>query len=169
MRKNDPGAAALLEAGQKQRIIAMVCADPPEGHARWTVRLVAGQAVKRPLVPRVGRETIRVLLFSHDLKPWREKMWCVPQLTEEHITKMEDVLEVYEAPCNPKEPVLCLDEKPVTLHAEVRPAAAAVPGREARRDSEYERCGTANVFCSVEPKAGQYLPQARAKKASTGR
>jgi hypothetical protein len=71
--KERPGAAGLLEASQKQRIIAMVCAGPPEGHARWTVRLVAEQAVKKRLVPRVGRETIRVLLLSHDLKPWREK------------------------------------------------------------------------------------------------
>jgi hypothetical protein len=84
-------------------------------------------------------------------------MWCVPELTEEYITKMEDVLEVYEAPYDPKEPVVCLDEKPVTLHAEVRPASAAVPGREARRDSEYERCGTANVFSAVEPKAGRHF------------
>jgi putative transposase len=68
-----PGAAALLEDRQRQRIIAMVCSDPPEGRARWTVRLVAEEAVKRRLVPRVGRETVRVLLLHHDLKPWREK------------------------------------------------------------------------------------------------
>ncbi|MDQ1389087.1 MAG: hypothetical protein QOF56_2541 [Acidobacteriaceae bacterium] len=71
--KERPGAVSVLEDSQKQRIIAMVCATPPEGYARWTVRLVAEQAVKRRLVPRVGRETIRVLLLSHDLKPWREK------------------------------------------------------------------------------------------------
>jgi putative transposase len=71
--KERPGAATLLEDSQRQRIIAMVCADPPEGRARWTVRLVAEEAIKRRLVPRVGRETIRVLLLHHDLKPWREK------------------------------------------------------------------------------------------------
>jgi transposase len=71
--KRRPGAAELLDAPQKQRIIAMVCSEPPDGRARWTVRLVAEEAVKRKLVPRVGRETIRVLLESHDLKPWREK------------------------------------------------------------------------------------------------
>src|SRR5579863_5946009 len=71
--KQRPGAEALLEDSQKQRIIAMVCSNPPEGFARWTVRLVAEEAVKRRLVPRVGRETIRILLLSHDLKPWREK------------------------------------------------------------------------------------------------
>jgi putative transposase len=68
-----PGAAEVLDTNQKQRIIAMVCSDPPEGRSRWTVRLVAEEAVKRKLVPRVGRETIRILLLHHDLKPWREK------------------------------------------------------------------------------------------------
>jgi putative transposase len=67
------GHAELLEASDKQRIIAMVCSQPPEGRARWTVRLVAEEAVKRKLVPGVGRETIRILLQSHDLKPWRGK------------------------------------------------------------------------------------------------
>ena len=70
--KDRPGAAGLLKENEKQRIIAMVCSDPPEGRARWTVRLVAEQAVKRRILPRVGRETIRILLLSHDLKPWRE-------------------------------------------------------------------------------------------------
>jgi len=68
-----PGAAEVLDDSQKQRLIAMVCSSPPEGRARWTVRLVAEEAVKRKLVPRVGRETVRILLLSHDLKPWREK------------------------------------------------------------------------------------------------
>jgi hypothetical protein len=84
-------------------------------------------------------------------------MWVVADLDEEYITKMEDVLEVYERPYDQQEPVVCLDEKPITLHADVRPASPAAPGREARRDNEYERRGTANVFCVVEPKAGRHF------------
>ena len=84
-------------------------------------------------------------------------MWCVAELTEDYIAKMEDVLETYEQPYDPQQPVVCLDEKPVTLHADVRPGSAAAPGREARQDNEYERCGTANVFCAVEPKAGRHF------------
>ena len=84
-------------------------------------------------------------------------MWCVAELNEDYITNMEDVLETYEKPYDPQQPVVCVDEKPVTLHADVRPASPAAPGREARRDNEYERCGTANVFCAVEPKAGRHF------------
>jgi transposase len=71
--KPRPGKQRALDAGQSQRIIAMVCGSAPEGRARWTVRLIAEEAVKRKLAPQVGRETIRVLLQSHELKPWREK------------------------------------------------------------------------------------------------
>jgi hypothetical protein len=84
-------------------------------------------------------------------------MWCVAELNEDYIAKMEDVLEIYERAYDPSEPVVCLDEKPVTLHADVRPASPAKPGREARQDNEYERRGTANIFCAVEPKAGRHF------------
>jgi hypothetical protein len=50
-----------------------------------------------------------------------------------------------------------MDEKPVTLHADVRPAIPAAPRRETRRDNEYERRGTANVFCAEEPKVGRHF------------
>jgi hypothetical protein len=84
-------------------------------------------------------------------------MWCVAELDQKYVIQMEDVLEVYERPNDPKQPVVCLDEKPIALHADVRPASPAAPGREARQDNEYKRCGTANVFCAVEPKAGRHF------------
>ena len=71
--KQRPGPSQILNESQKQRLVAMVCSKPPEGCARWTVRLITEEAVKRRLVPKVGRETVRVLLQSHELKPWREK------------------------------------------------------------------------------------------------
>jgi transposase len=84
-------------------------------------------------------------------------MWCVADLNQEYVEKMEDVLATYEKAYNRKEPVICLDEKPVSLHADLRAPIPAAPGRIAKRDSEYLRCGTANVFCAVEPKAGRHF------------
>jgi transposase len=71
--KPRPGKPRSLAPSQNQRVIAMVCSPPPAGQARWSVRLIATEAVKRKLAPPVSRETIRILLQSHDLKPWREK------------------------------------------------------------------------------------------------
>ena len=84
-------------------------------------------------------------------------MWCVADLTDEYLIKMEDVLEVYERLYNPAEPVVCIDEKPISLHADVRPARPMAAGKPRRPDNEYERCGTANAFCAVEPRAGRHF------------
>jgi putative transposase len=69
--KPRPGQPQRLNASQSQRVIATVCGPPPAGQARWSVRLTAEETVKRKLVPK-GGETIRILLRTHDLKPWRE-------------------------------------------------------------------------------------------------
>ena len=79
------------------------------------------------------------------------------ELDAEYLRRMEDVLAVYEKPYRASEPVVCLDEKPVSLHADVRPSRPMHPGQVTRRDNEYKRCGTANVFCAVEPKAGRHF------------
>ena len=68
---------------------------------------------------------------------------------------MEDVLEVYQRPHNPKRPQVCLDEASRQLVAETRVPIPAAPGRPARVDFEYARRGTANLFLVCEPLAGQ--------------
>jgi putative transposase len=76
--KERPGAAEVLENNQKQRIIAMVCTDPPERRARWTVRWVAEEAIKPETGSTGGKRNLRILLLHHDLKPWREKCGAWP-------------------------------------------------------------------------------------------
>ena len=78
---------------------------------------------------------------------------------------MEDVLELYARPYNPREPVVCLDERPVQLLDDARPEIPARPGRIARQDYEYVRCGTANVFCGVEPLAGRHYARATSDRS----
>jgi hypothetical protein len=86
-------------------------------------------------------------------------MWCVPKLDDEYIDRMEDVLDTLAKTIDSKEPVLALDERPVQLHGEARTGIPMAPGRP-RRDYEYVRRGTANVFCIVEPKVGRHLTHA---------
>ena len=93
-------------------------------------------------------------------------MWCVRKLDQEYIAKMEDVLKIYERPLSESEPVVCVDEKPVVLHRDTRPVIPMQPGKVARRDYEYERCGTANVFCGIEPKAGVHFTKVTPTRSS---
>ena len=58
-----------------------------------------------------------------------KKMWCVGELNEEYIERMEDVLEVYEKPLPEREPVVCVDEKPVVPHEDMRPSIPMRPGQ----------------------------------------
>ena len=144
---------------ERSRIIAMVCTNPPSGSYRWTLDLIVEEAEKRELVDRsISREQVRIILQEHDLKPWQEKMWCIGKLDEEYIRKMEDVLEVYARPYNEKKPVVCVDEKPVALIGDTRDRILPKdPGDILKKDYEYKRNGSVNVFCAVEPKAGKYM------------
>lgn len=74
-----PKPDKMLDAKQRAAIVAMVCGPPPEGYARWTIVLTAHEAKRRGMVAKVGRETIRRLFASHELKPWREKNVVYPQ------------------------------------------------------------------------------------------
>ena len=68
-----PGGQRKLDSVEEAAVVALVCGPPPEGNARWTIRLVTSEVMKREIVKHIGRETIRVTLAEHDLKPWREK------------------------------------------------------------------------------------------------
>jgi hypothetical protein len=93
-------------------------------------------------------------------------MWCVATLDQEYIARMEDVLKIYENPLSESQPVVCVDEKPVVLHEDTRPSILMRPGQVARRDYEYKRCGTANIFCGIEPKAGVHSTKVTPTRSS---
>jgi len=81
-------------------------------------------------------------------------MWCIPPKANcEFVAAMEDVLSVYKTRYNPNRPVVCFDETSKQLIAEARPSIPMKPGQSKRVDSEYRRCGTANIFMMFEPLA----------------
>jgi hypothetical protein len=82
------------------------------------------------------------------------------------VAHMEDVLEVYHRPYDPKRPVICMDEQPVQLIKETRQPLPAVPGRPECVDFEYERNGTANIFLFTEPLAGWRRTSVRERKTA---
>jgi transposase len=78
-----------------------------------------------------------------------------PEQNADFVCAMEDVLEVYQRPYDPRNPVVCFDEQSKQLIREIRRPVPAAPGRPERIDYEYERNGTANLFMVFEPLAGR--------------
>jgi hypothetical protein len=84
-------------------------------------------------------------------------MWCIPEINEEYIERMEDVLNLYKKEYSRKEPVVCLDEKTIQLLEDPVPVIPMKESAVIKRDSKYKRKGTVNVYCVVEAKAGKHL------------
>jgi transposase len=145
-----PGAARKLSGKEEAQLVALACSDPPEGCARWTLKLLANALVELIEPPSISRETIRRRLDDNDLKPWQKKMWCIANIDGEYIARMEDILDLYAEPHDPKRPVVCFDESPIQLIGEVRVPITPKPGKRYRYDSEYKRNGTANLFVMVD-------------------
>ena len=139
------GRERKLNGKDEALLVALACSTPPEGCARWTLELLAGEFVQRTEHQAVSRETVRRRLKEQQLKPWQKKMWCIPTVDTEYVARMEDVLALYTATPDPARPVVCFDETPVQLIGETRVAVPMRPGQPARVDYEYRRNGTANL------------------------
>lgn len=145
-----PGAERKLSVKQEALLVATACSNPPAGRARWTLDLLADEMVKLTEHDDLSRETVRRRLADNDLKPWRRKMWCIPQVDADYVARMEDVLDLYAEESDPQRPVVCFDESPIQLIGEVREPIAPEPGQIERYDCEYRRNGTANLFVFLD-------------------
>jgi transposase len=145
-----PGAPRKLGAQDEAILCAVACSKPPSGRAHWTLQLLADEMVRLTVHANVSAETIRRRLGEMQLKPWQEKMWCIPKVDAEFVARMEDVLALYAEPPDERRPVVCFDETPRQLIGEERVPTRAEPGKRARYDYEYVRNGTANVFMFVD-------------------
>lgn len=152
---NSDNARRKLDGRAEARIIEIACGPAPEGHARWTLRLLAEKA-KIELDTPVSKDAIGRAL-KKKLRPHKSDYWCIPSKEDaEFVACMEDVLDVYEMPYNPRRPVVCMDEKPYQLLGDTRQALSMRPGDDQKIDSEYKRNGTCSIFAFVEPLGGRH-------------
>src|SRR5258708_2721745 len=145
-----PGAERKLAAKEEALLVATACSKPPAGRARWTLSLLADEMVRLTKHRSLSAATVGRRLAEKELKPWQEKMWCIPKVDAEFVARMEDVLELYAEAPDEHCPVVCFDETPRQLIGESRVPIAARPGKRARFDYEYVRNGIANVFMFVD-------------------
>lgn len=145
-----PGGQRKLSTNEEAMLVAMACSMPPQGRAHWTLELLAGEMVRLTHHDTLSPDTVGRRLRENDLKPWQRKMWCIPKVDAQYVARMEDVLDLYTTPPEPGTAVVCFDESPRQLIDEARAPLPPEPTRPARRDYEYRRNGTANVFMFLD-------------------
>jgi len=94
-------------------------------------------------------------------------MWCIPpKANAEFVCQMEEVLDLYKRPYDPRKPLVCFDERPKQLISEMRNPIPVKQGHAARYDHEYRRNGVANIFMMFEPLAGKREVKVTARRAN---
>ena len=149
------------------QLIAASLSPAPEGHANWTLRLLAEHCMEKKYIISISHTAVGELLNTNEVKPHLSKYWCISKENDAHfVAHMEDVLGIYQREYNPKIPVICMDEKPIQLLDEVYKRVTAKPlrtdpdtglikrGELEKIDFQYERCGVASIFIFTEPLAG---------------
>jgi transposase len=116
-----PGRERKLSGEDEALLVAIACWAPPEGSARWTLELLAGEMVRRTTHEALSRETVRRRLEERQLKPWCKSMWCIPSVRCPCVTMKRN------APCAETAEIrLTLNLAPVVLTTGVSPTGAHV-------------------------------------------
>jgi transposase len=91
---------------------------------------------------------------KNELKPWLKEQWSIPEVSGAFVAAMEDVLELYAEPYDPRRPKVCFDETNRQLLADTKTPLPAHAGTPRRFDYEYKREGTRNLFLFCEWQTG---------------
>ena len=107
-----PGAKRKLDDKQEAFLITTACSTPPARRKEWTMQLLANRMVEIKQVDALSDETVR-RAQKNKLKPWLKEKWCIPVVAAEYVWHMEDVLDVYPEPEDPKRPRVCVTSVPI--------------------------------------------------------
>ncbi|HII80978.1 MAG TPA: IS630 family transposase [Methanosarcina sp.] len=164
-KKRDRIYAKKVDGDFEAHLVALSCSEPPEGFANWSLRLLADKVVELGYIENISHETVRRILKKNEIKPWQRKEWVIPpEQNSSFVANMEMVLDVYKRPFDPRNPVICMDESPKQLIAETRIPVPCSPGKPARYDYEYKRCGMCNIFLACEPLTGKRMVKITERK-----
>jgi DNA-binding Lrp family transcriptional regulator len=142
-------------------VVKIACERPDElgrSLSKWDCTEIARQLVRDGVVERISAETVRRILLSHRLKPWRQKMWLSPKVPRDaaFAAQVQEICDLYTRPLGPDEVVLCADEM-TSLQPRPRKSKtmATGPDRPTRVEHEYGRCGALNLFAAFDTRTGE--------------
>lgn len=123
----------------------------------WDCQEIARQLIKEAITPAISAETVRRILRSHRLKPWRKRMWLSAKVPRDaaFAAATRRICDLYTRPLGPHERVICADEH-TSIQPRPRLAAtrAAKPGCPTLVEHEYRRCGALNLLGALDTRSG---------------
>jgi transposase len=142
-------------------VVKIACERPDElgrSLSQWDCTEIARQLVRDGVVSEISASTVRRILLSHRLKPWRQKMWLSPKVPRDatFAAQIREIGDLYTRPLRPDEVVLCADEmtslQPRPRKAQTLPTDT---DRPTRVEHEYGRCGALNLFAAFDTRTGK--------------
>jgi len=142
-------------------IVRIACTLPVErGRAicLWNCREIAAQLVAEGVVSAISAQTVRRILQSHRLKPWRVHYWMRKRAPRDDafIARTREICDLYTRELRDDEVVLSVDEKTsIQPRLRLAPTRPACPGRPVEIEHEYARDGALNLFAALDTRTGQ--------------
>ena len=155
-------------------VVKIACERPDElsrSLSQWDCTEIARQLVRDGVVSSISAETVRRILLSHRLKPWRQKMWLSPKVPRDaaFAAAVQEICDLYTRPLRPDEVVLCVDEmtslQPRPRKSETLPTDK---DRPTRVEHEYGRCGALNLFAAFDTRTGKVYGMTAPRKRQVG-
>lgn len=160
------GRPKKLTGLTRAKITALACTKAPIGHGRWTLRLLADKAVELDYVSHISPQSVSNILQANDLKPHLKEQWCIGELSPLFLWQMEHILELYQQPYDPLNPLWCFDERPCQLLGDTLVPIPMKPGKKWRYDHHYERKGVCNILIAFQPHTGQRVVQVTQRRTA---
>ncbi|HMB02124.1 MAG TPA: IS630 family transposase [Isosphaeraceae bacterium] len=135
--------------------------------SQWDYAEIARELVRDGIVERISVESVRQILLSHRLKPWRHEMWLSPKVPRDaaFAASVREICELYTRPLKEDEMVLCVDEK-TNLQPRPRkaPTRATTRDQPTRVEHEYSRCGALHLFAAFDTRTGKVYGMTASRK-----
>jgi len=161
MTDRDEGESPLFPPQVALHAIKIAC-ERPETAGRslsvWDCQEIARQLVAQALVPTISGESVRKMLASHRLKPWRYRMWLSEKVPRDAAFRaaVERLCDLYTRPLAAHERVICTDEiTNLQPRPRLSPTLPALPELPVRVEHEYQRCGALNLLTALDTRTGQ--------------
>ncbi len=165
-----PGRIPVFLPEVALHVVKLACERPDQvgsSLSQWDCPELARKLTADRVVSSISAETVRRILQSHKLKPWRHHLWLSTKVPRDQYfaQQMQDLVEMYTRPLKEGEMVLCVDEK-TNLQPRPRKASTlpARPGNPIRLEHEYKRVGALHLFAAFDTRSGKVYARTDLRK-----